>query len=204
MDHVRIPGRVQAGRDQVPDPARLDDHGLGDPEGVPDADDRLERLALRAPARGPVQGLVAGERRVIKDARHYLGRDAVPVVGHRHPPNVTIHRSRDRDFRLHSGRLAGVERVIEQLLDDYVAEPVRWLPGLAHQGPRLQEVGSAADGERAPLEQLGGHDDVVLSVVVPRRGQSWRASNCAASSSRPSNTGLRFPARHTRTGMSGE
>ena len=40
--------------------------------------------------------------------------------------------------------------------------------GLAHQRPRFEEVGGTADGEHAPLEQLGGHDAVVSSVMPSR------------------------------------
>ena len=57
----------------------------------------------------------------------------------------------DLDDRCPAGGLGGVERVVEQLLDDDVPERVGGLPGLRLQRAQLQELRGPRRGEHGAL-----------------------------------------------------
>jgi hypothetical protein len=83
-------------------------------EGVGHGEDGLERVALRAARRGGV-GLIARDSDVVvKDVLDGLGGNAWPVVGHLDALVI------DGDGYLGRGArsLAGVERIVDELLED--------------------------------------------------------------------------------------
>ena len=107
---------VDAQLDQVALAPGLD-HG---PAGVAvederDRDDRLERVALRTSGRADVGLATSYPDAEVEDVLDHVGGDAGAVVLDRDPGAV----ERDRDRRRGARLLAGVDRVIEELLQDH-------------------------------------------------------------------------------------
>jgi hypothetical protein len=137
--------------------AMLDAHGLdgGHAHGVGIAmgklavehvahrEDGLERVALRAPRRGDV-GLAAGDPDgVIEDRLDGLGLDPARVVLDGDRPGS----DGDGDHRSDLGLLAGVERVVHQLLEHH-QRPIRVrMPGLVLQLLQRAELHQPRDPE---------------------------------------------------------
>ena len=104
----------------------LDDAALAVREHEGHGDDGLQRIALRAARRRDIGFARRGAGREVEDRLDRPGRQARPVVGDRDAGVVDA----DRDLRRDAGFLAGVERVVEELLDDDQRPFVDGVPGL--------------------------------------------------------------------------
>jgi hypothetical protein len=131
----------------------LDDHRLGDTERGGDAEQRLEGVALPAARRATVAGLVAHQHVEVAQAGDGRGSDTGTVVGHRDERDLVVFvgAGGDLDDRCPTGALGGVERVVQQLLDDDVPERFGGLPGLRLQRTHLQELCGPRRGEHGAL-----------------------------------------------------
>ena len=135
--------------DAVRDAAGLDDRhagrvaALAPVEHVAHGQDGLQRVALRAAGRRDI-GLAAGDPdRVVEDRLDGLGVDPVRVVLDDDPVLFDDHRDVGRDL----GLLAGVERVVDQLLGHDQWPVVDRVAGLVLQFALAAELHQPRDGE---------------------------------------------------------
>ena len=168
MDDDDIADLVEGHPQLVAHASGLDDHRLGDTERVGDAEQRLEGVALRAARRATVAGLVAHQHGEVAQTGDDLGRDTGTVVGHGDERDlaVVVGAGGDLDDRCPTGGLGGVERVVQQLLDDDVPERFGGLPGLRLQRTQLQELAGSRRGEHGAL--YGGAGAGHLAALPPR------------------------------------
>ena len=130
VDHRLLGDPVDAERDLVSDAARDDlDPAVLAAQRERHRDDRLERVALPAAVRRHVRLAARRPGREVEDRGDRLGRDAGPVVAH---PDLAACDS-DPDHRRDAGFLAGIERVVDQLLYDDQRPVVGLVAGLCDQ-----------------------------------------------------------------------
>ena len=134
-------------------PLGLDDHRLGDVERVRNAEKRFQGVALRAAGRAPVAGLVAHEHVEVAQSGDGGGRDSGTVVAHGDERDLIVGAGADVDNWCSTGGFGGVERVVEQLLDDDVPERFLGLPGLRLQGAQFQKLCGPRGGEHGALHR---------------------------------------------------
>jgi hypothetical protein len=154
-----LAGRVDRRGDPMADPAGLDHQRVADAERERDADDRLEGVALQPSGRRAVGGLVGHQHREVQHAGDQVGRHAGTVVGDGDAQVVAAVGGVDSDLGRGSGGLGGVQGVVDQLLDDHLAEPVGGLAGLGLEGAQLEELGRARGRERLALQGRAAHAD---------------------------------------------
>ena len=130
VDHRPLRDTIDPERDLVPDAARDDlDHAFGTAERERHGDDRLYRVALLAAVRRDVSFAAGGAGREVEDRGDGLSRDAWPVVAHSNPAAGDGHA----DHRRNASLLAGVERVVGQLLQDNERPVVGLVTGLSRE-----------------------------------------------------------------------
>jgi hypothetical protein len=116
-------------------------------------DDRLQRVALRAPVGGDVclpRRHADGE---VEQAIHDVRRDAGAVVRDRDRVRI----DGDRDLRRDALFLAGVQCVVDQLLDGDERPVLGAVAALERQLLLGDEVEQSAGRERRPLQTLVAH-----------------------------------------------
>ncbi len=116
--HTNVAAREDPGLYLVAHTTRLDHDRLPAPKRVGDADDGLERVPLGASRRRAVGGLVRGLGVVVDDAPNSVGRDAARAIGDGKRCVGTLHPGFDAHLWRNADRLAGVERVVYQLLQN--------------------------------------------------------------------------------------
>ena len=119
--------------------------------------DRFQRVALRAPGRAAVRLARRCPDRVIEHGADGFRRQAGAVVADRDLAGRG--RYLDHDFRRDAGLLAGVDRVVDQLLQDDERPVIGLVAGLRRQ---------LLDG--AEFEQPGGAERLAMQA-------RWRCSH---------------------------
>jgi hypothetical protein len=156
-DHRLLPERVDRELDLVVETASTD----LDPAGLAIEDerhrqDRLERVALGAAVRCHIRFPAGDATREVEDPRHRLRRYAGAVVDHSDRARLDL----DRDLRRDACLLAGVERIVDQLLEDHQRPRIQLMPGLGHQLLATAELEQAAGAECGALQGGDGrHHD---------------------------------------------
>ena len=98
-------------------------------EHVTHGEDGLERVPLRASGRRDIRLAARHPDGIVEDRLDGLGADAARVVLN----DDRVLLDDDRDLGGDFGFLAGVERVVDQLLGDHQRPFVNRMPGLIHQ-----------------------------------------------------------------------
>ena len=125
-----------------------------------------------APLVGRGIGLAAGDSdREIQDAGDRLGRDARAIVGDDDLPVADL----DADHRRDAGFLGGVERVVDQFLENDERPLIGAVADLLDQLALGAEIEQAGRSERLALEDARCPSEGVLVA-----GCSWRASGRGA------------------------
>ena len=153
VDHRRLPDLIDAEGDRVLHAARNDlDATFLSVQGEWHGEDCLQRVALGAAVRRDIGFAARGPGVEIQDRGHGLGRDASPVVAHPNPATRDRHTNR----RPSVGFLAGVQRVVDQLLKDHQRPRFRLVPGLCHQLLAAAELEEPARAERRAFQARDG------------------------------------------------
>ncbi len=168
LDHGLLADAIHRQSDRVPLAIRLYlDASLSAIKHEGHGDDRLERVALSSPVGGHV-GLPTGDPdREIEHAVERLGRQSWAVVGDLDPTLV----DRDRDHRRDTGVFAGVEGVVDQLLQRDEGPLVLTVPGLRDQLLAGAEVEQPAGTERGSLQRRGGQRAHVVTSGSSKAGR---------------------------------
>src|SRR5262249_1141802 len=147
--HRLLADVVDLERDSVVNAAGLDlDPAATAVEHERHGDDGLQRVALRAAGRGDVGVAAADPDGKVEHTLHGLCRKPRPVVRHRDAGLI----DGDGDLGCDAGLLTGIERVVEQLLQDHERPLRRAMPGLCDQLLLVAEVEQARRSERLALQ----------------------------------------------------
>ena len=132
------------------------DHGLAAlaVEGKPHGKDGLQRIALSATCRRHIGFAARCTGAVIEDAGDRLGRNARAVV----TDDDAGVRDFDHDDRRNAGLLAGIERVVDELLLDDERPIIGVVAGLVDELFFRAELGQARSREDEAVQSGGrGH-----------------------------------------------
>ena len=171
LDHRLLSDLVDLEGDLVPDAAADDpDAARRAVQNEGHGEDGLEGVALRAAGRADVGLAARGAGREVQDARDRLRRDAGAVVGDCNAGVGELDPNLGRGARL----LAGVERVVDQLLEHDQGPGVRLMPGLCHQLLATAELEEPAGAERRALQGRDGRHHA--SSQTRQRSAGWSGS----------------------------
>ena len=161
LDDRLLPDRIDGELDPVPGAARTHiEDALVAIQDERHGNDGLERIALSAAVGGDI-GLPARDAHgEVQDIGDRLRRDAGAVVGDGDPGGVDP----DGDLGPDLGLLAGVEGVVDQLLQHDQRPCVGLVPGLRDQLLPATEVQEPAGAERGALQ---------FRCCCPHRSTPW-------------------------------
>jgi len=128
-----LAGGINPRADSVADAACGDHDRLAGAEGIGNTDDGLQGVALRPARRRAVRRLVADAHAVVEDLAYYFGRYAEAVVGDAEAQHTVFLLDLHPNLRGHARRLAGVEAIVDQLLQADTGELA-----LRHAGQRRE------------------------------------------------------------------
>ena len=178
---------------------RVDDHRRGDIERKRDAQQRLQRVTLGAAGRATIFSVVGCQHGEVGDVVDGGSSDAGAVVGNGDERDVFVVDDGDLDYRCAAGRLGGVERVVEQLFDDNIAERVGGLgPVCACRARSSRNSAARGLANTVRCTTAAGRRAVFLSVSAV----AWWLLTTSAGGPTPNSSALTrrgFPARQRAT-----
>ena len=150
VDHRRLPDLIDAeGRSHAACRTRRSRRDLLAVQGERHGQDGLQRVALGAAVRRHIRLAARDPAREVED----VGDGLRPGCrGRCRPPGSCRGSTVHLDLRRDAGLLAGVERVVDQLLEDDQRPVVRLVPGLRHQLLATAELEQPAGAERRALQ----------------------------------------------------